>query len=842
MRFSSRPAVFGRPNPTVLALSVAAALSALSGTNAFAQQAPAPAQTASEAEKAKKDEAVKQLDRIVVTSTGRAQSAATVPYNVTAQSEEALREANITDIKKLIADSPSINAPGNGARFADSVTVRGLNVSGVSANNIEQFVRSTLSYYLDDTPLPNIGFRIKDIARVETLLGPQGTLYGAGSLGGTVRYITNQPNFRNRSARVSTSIYQTKGGSIGSDTDGMLNVPISDALALRIAVAHLDDGGYTDRVSNPTWRTGALAWTPSPNPRQNLYKDDDWTRTTTGRFGLAWRATPNLKVTLTHTDQNQLAHGTSGTSLLPLGIANARNPADVLSYLRDPNFSPCTTNCRFTDDFETPEQGGKDTVVARYEEFAKRNIRLTSLAFDWDLPWATLRSSTSSFKDVRTGQADYASQGWAFYYDIPNSFGDPTAGEFDSDRSAYITFNNRYSGVNHETRLTSKGSGPLTWIAGLYATKTKRSLRFSEWLPGLDAAAGVPRARRGGLVDEGYRENLGSEYSEEALYGEVGYKITPDWQVNVGARVFSYEDRGIAQVRDFAYNLVDNNVDVTRGENGKSYYKLNTSYQFTPAVLGYFTASQGFRRGGTNGFRSIGTRTIDPNALQYQPDSTLNYELGMKGFFFDRQLYLQANVYQIDWKDVQTDRQQTVSDFPVNGTANAGNARSTGFEMSTRWNITPQLQARYATAYNEAEWITTKTHCLYANGTSCRTWSAGGKLGGSPKWKHNFGLRYNTEMFGGNAFASLSGRYREKVQILRSDSVAGNVGLRTYPAHTMFDLRGGVSWDRLDLSFFIENVANKRAEISNQEQGIMGRRIFFTTPRTLGVSLSYNFD
>ena len=105
----------------------------------------------------------------MVTATGRAQLASQVPYNVTAISEEALREENITDIKKLIANDPDVNAPGNSARFADSVTVRGLNISSVSAYNLEQFTRSTLSYYLDDTPLPNIGFRIKDIARVEKL-------------------------------------------------------------------------------------------------------------------------------------------------------------------------------------------------------------------------------------------------------------------------------------------------------------------------------------------------------------------------------------------------------------------------------------------------------------------------------------------------------------------------------------------------------------------------------------------------------------------------------------------------------------------------------------------------
>jgi iron complex outermembrane recepter protein len=380
-----------------LPIAIAYALASIAVVPVYAQTpapTPAPAsQAAADAEKTKKEEEAKQLERIVVTATGRAQPASSVPYNVTAQSEEALREENITDIKKLIQSSPSINAPSNGARFADSVTVRGLNISPVGANNLEQFARSTLAYYLDDTPLPNIAIRIKDVARVETLLGPQGTLYGAGSLGGTVRYITNQPEFGRLGIQGNTSIYQAEGGSLSHDTDAVINVPISDRFALRASVAQLDDGGYTDRISNPSWRTGAFAWETKPDPNKNVYKDDDYTRTTTGRVSLAWKLTNDLKLTLTHAEQTQLAHGTSGTSLLPLAIANARTPADIAAYIRNPNFSPCTTACTFTDRNATPFLAGRDSVVSRYPEYADRDFRLSAFNVDWNLGFANLRSS-----------------------------------------------------------------------------------------------------------------------------------------------------------------------------------------------------------------------------------------------------------------------------------------------------------------------------------------------------------------------------------------------------------------------------------------------------------------
>lgn len=808
--------------------------SPISASPLWAQDAPAD-----EADDANKED-------IVVTASGRSIGASKVPYNVTAQDEEALREANITDIKRLIADSPSINAPQNGARFADSVTVRGLNVSPVNANNIEQFARSTLAYYLDDTPLPNIAYRIKDIARVETLLGPQGTLYGAGSLGGTIRYITNKPQFGETSGRISTSVFVAQGGSLSHDTDAVINLPIAETLAFRASISRLDDNGYTDRVSNPSWRTGAFAWTTFPDAGKNLYKDDDYNRVTSGRASLAWKLSDDVTITLAHAQQRQLAHGTTATSLLPLGIANANSPADVTAYINDPGAdAPCvaTNNCRFTNSLETPFLDGIDTVASRYPEFAKRKFRLSSVDFDADLGFANLHSSTSYFKDSRRGQADYAGQGWLFYYVLNGNFG-PT--EFSTNESAFITFDNTYKGWNHETRLTSNGDGPLNWIAGIYYTDTERSLKFSEFVPTLDAFFGVNRAVEGGSVDEGYAEDLSSKYKEIALYGELGYDITPRWKVNVGGRVFNYKDATNTDIRDYSFNLVDNASNSRVSVKGKSYFKFNTSYDITDDALIYATVSQGFRRGGTNGFRPVvGGRTVDPDVQNYKPDSTINYEVGLKGFFADRRLYLQANFYQIDWKDVQTYYSQEINFFPVNGTTNGPNARSRGFEGVVRFNLSDALSVNFATAYTQAEWSSTKEVCLYLPtptqpASSCRTWTDGQKLGGAPKWKNSAGIRYSSDI-GSNAkgWASLSGRFQGAVQVDRADFPTDDVP--SYPSYATFDLRGGVELGDFDIGLWVENFTNKRAQVSQQNDRVLGSRILYTAPRTYGLNLSYSF-
>ena len=852
-------------------IATAVALSLLScAGNSWAQTAPAAAagpaqseeQQAAEANKAKK-KSVTQLETVVVTATKRAEAVHRIPYNVSALTEEQLREDNITDLKKLIAQSDSISAPGNSARFADSVTVRGLNVSAVNANNIEQFARSTLAYYLDDALLPNIGYRIKDIARVETLLGPQGTLYGAGSLGGTVRYITNKPRLGKTEADIYTSFYQTKNGGISNDTDVVVNLPMGDKLALRASLSRLDEKGFTDRLSNPAWRTGQWKWDSKPDAGTNLYEDDDWQKVNSGKVSLLWRLTKDLELTYTHAQQSQLAHGTSGASLLPVKIANATTPAEIDAAWRL-NKSPCLPgSCTYTDSSKTPYAVNDHTILARYPEFADRSFSFDSFDLDWNLGFARLHSNTSSFKDSRTGQADYTSQGNAYY----NWFTSGNARK--SNNSLFMTFDNVYEGISHETRLTSTGEGPLSWIGGVFYTDQKRNLRFDEMFPGIDKLppegdfTGIDRKAAGGTTDSGYAEDLGSHYKELAFFGELNYAITDKWRVMAGGRVFNYEDSASAFIFDYAGGLADTNTTSTSKANGKAYYKLNTSYQLSGDVLAYATYSQGFRRGGSNSFRDYTKKNqvVAADTQAYTPDTTDNYELGIKGFLFDRQLYVQASAYQIDWKNVQTYYAQQLPDpyglgidFPLNGTTNAGDARSRGFEFSARYRVNDNWQLSYSAATTQAEWTSTKERCTYAannrpgdkgdpNGPDCRTWEAGGKLNGAPKWKHNFGIRFNTQL--GDDYtlsSSLSGRYTAQIGNDRTDSASETPPL-TYAAYTLFNANVGLYKGDWSVSLWAQNLTDVRTQVSVQSFGdtLLGTRMINSTPRTVGMNLSYSF-
>ncbi len=846
----ARPASAARDaTPRPVPLAVALMLSALC-LPAISQVAvpPAPPATASPAaeptpsgERTATREQTAAPETIIITGSRRPQTAASAPYNITAIPEQALREQNITDVKQLITQSIGLNAPGNSARFADSVTVRGLSIAPVNANNIEQFARSTLSYYLDDTPLPNIGYRIKDVARVETLLGPQGTLYGAGALGGTVRFITNRPVLGKVEGRLNTSFYQTRNGGLSNDTDAVVNLPLGDTFALRAVLSRLDEKGYTDRISNPPWRTGADAWVTQPDPDRNVYEDDDYQRVNGGRVSLLWQPLRGVQVLLAHAQQNQLAHGTTGVNLLPLGVANARNPAEVEDAWRNPGREladfPCFPNCAYTSRLRTPVAVNDHTVLSRYPEFADRRFKLDSIDVDIDLGFADLHSSTSHFSDNRTGQGDYANQGWAYYY----SLGD-LGGAIDSGRSAYVGFDNRYKGTSNETRLTSKPGGALTWVGGLYVTRQTKSLKFDEVLPGMDAFLGSDKARPSPKPDVGYGEDLSSRYKETALFGEATWRVMAPWTVTVGARVFNYDDTANVSIIDYAGGFVDNQYTAGGGENGKSFYKFNTAYQLSDNMLVYGTVSQGFRRGGTNPFKDQGSQIVAAAARSYEPDSTTNYELGVKGYALDRRLYVAADIYRIDWKDAQTYREQTVDGFPVNGTANGPNARTTGLEVSLRLRVTPQWQLTYEGATTDAKWVTTKTQCIYEDGTGCRTWEAGGKLGGSPKWKHKAGVRWQGDLTASlYGWATFDARYTGGVRSDRSDSSADNDSVFIYPSYTVLNAAVGFGQGPWEAQVWVQNLADKRALVSNQAAGLMGDRLIFSQPRTVGLNVSYSF-
>jgi len=772
------------------------------------------------------------LEEIVVTGSGREALASDIAMNISAIPEGELRRRNIGDVKELIADSVLINAPGNNNRLAESVTVRGLNVSPVNANNIEFFTRSTLAYYLDWTPLPNIAYRIKDVARVESLLGPQGTLYGGGSLGGTIRYITNKPDPEGFSFALNTNVYQVKEGSLSHDTDVVVNVPLADRVAVRASLAYLDDRGFTDRVASPVWLTGDAARVPTPNPSQNLYEDDDWEETLTGRIQLQADLTETLTVNLAYAAQDQTAHGSRASSRLDVDVACEQT-------------GQAGPDCPFTRE-TAPFQVDRYTVQSVHEEFTDRDFELGSLDFDWDLGFATLHSSTAVYEDTRAGQGDYLNEGYLFYgvlAVIPSVLPDAT------NQSAFIRYDNAYEGFVHETRLTSRSEGPWQWIVGLYHTDSDSTLRFWEIFPGLDDAIAndygccdpridFPERQ---FLDNGYSEVFDTTYEETAIYGELTYSLTERLDLTFGARFFNWEDETRKTISDYT-GFLGINDDVSRGKDtGESIFKLNAAYRFTDSAFSYLTISEGFRRGGTNGFRDDGGEVVAASTQVFEPDSTTNYELGFKGSFLDEDFYLQANAYLIAWDNTQTYYSQTILGFPLNGTTNGPDAETRGIELALRYRLNDSFGISWESAFTEGEFVEDRTVCLFEGNTttSCRTWFDGDELGGTPNDRHNFGIDYYTPAFGGEIRANLDVRYVGDVQSDRQDQN------EPYEFDAYTTLGASIEYRRgpIATSLWASNLTNEAGESSFQVVGGQwGYRTIYIRPRAIGMRFSYLYE
>ncbi len=185
--------------------------------------------------------------------------------------------------------------------------------------------------------------------------------------------------------RISTGLYQTKGGGISNDTDVMFNVPLSETFALRGSFAHLDEKGYTDRVSNPPWRLGTFAWTTQPDGNRNRYENDDFQKVDGGRLALLWKVNNTTSITFSHAEQRQNANGTTGTGLLPCDVANSRTPAELEASWRRGRGNGTNGVCQplaagpetrtYFSPLLTPFAVGQDVVISRYPEFAIRNLR-----------------------------------------------------------------------------------------------------------------------------------------------------------------------------------------------------------------------------------------------------------------------------------------------------------------------------------------------------------------------------------------------------------------------------------------------------------------------------------
>jgi outer membrane receptor protein involved in Fe transport len=778
------------------------------------------------------------IETIEVTATRRAGSLQEAPLNITALTSDTLAEQNIADLDDVARWVPGLTVTDQGGRDDSPIIVRGLNTnsSGPSSDG------GTVSTYVGEIPL-FINMRLNDIQRVEVLIGPQGTLYGAGTLGGAIRYLPKQVELDITSGEVSGDLFSmNESDSLGGELGFVFNTPlIEDELGLRISLNKLHDPGFIDY--NYLVQEGGVSiadpdWTDASDIASNLRskKDANGEDTLSGRVALRWTPNEDIDATLTYMYQKQEVEGRSIVHY------------DALS-----------------DENGLSELIGKYESAYRYVEPREKEDDLLSLEITMDLGFAELVSATGKSTFEAVGQRDQTDLliRLAYSYEEFPAFSSYTREE--DNRDIYT----------QELRLVSKSDSDLSWIAGAFYNKIESDGVSLEFTPNFDEYAIDVWGTGGNLRSDDleYISVSETKTTEKALYGEVSYAVTEQLDITLGARFYQYDletasdvdlpllytsivvEEGADDFREddeIILDLLDNSAD-----DSGSLFKFNASYQFTSDVMGYVTISEGFRIGGSNSVGACSTDITEdnqevcalPDEEVYDPDTTTNYEIGLKSTWLKNKFHFNMAVFNIDWDDAQVTGTTENGQQPI--LVNAGTANSKGVEMMSRAIFSDEFSAYATYAYTKAE-LTEDVADLFDDSDALD----GDRLPGSPEHQFSVGLKYSTEVLDGKLLDVTYG-------LTAQSDVYTKIGLHesgeVLPGYALSNISAALSDEDWSVTLYVDNLFDKYAFASTRNDlGDIGQAVspdtnsnrtdllrnyghYLETPRTIGVKFNYQF-
>jgi len=758
-------------------------------------------------------------DAIIVTGTRRSTTIMDTPINISAIGSEELARQRIDDVRDLADFTPGMTISDTGPGSTGSIVLRGLNASDADADGASY--DDAMGIYLGEVPL-YYDFKLLDIARVETLLGPQGTLYGLGTLAGAIRYIPNRPNVVDFEGEAHGRIY-AKGHSddFGYQADGVINIPIvRDHIAFRSATGYYYDPGFIDYplliqepgVSLP--QPGGTGGVSQADYAANLTRREDlnFERTFTTRNQLLFQTSEDLKVNFTYAFQRTRTDGAQSNSAGVLGTGKYQN-------------------------------------ASRYIEPVNRRAHLLSMEVNANIADIADLVATTAYTNVRNrSQSDNTDLLLDLDYDY----------ELFPAFSSWNELDNRRKQFNQEVRLVSRHGGPFSWVIGGFYNEQKLKSDYAEHTPGLSDFYGVPDNPE----DLEYVSYIKSKVIEKAIFGEGTFRVSPEWQVTGGARYFKYSSnvQGALVLPLLGDPLSPYELDPSGGKAKKDgwVWKLNTSYNFTPDLMIYATYSKGYRIGGPNRVAPCPDPVpVDqqnacalPNEIQYGPDKTKNAEIGIRTQLFDRKLTFNFNVFHIKWEGIQVD---SATFYGVTGiTVNGGAAKSQGFETSFQFRPIPELAIQGSYSYTDAKLtedvpgiITIRTVPNDYDKRPKFTQIAaldGDRLPGSAKNSGSLGATYTMPVMDGNLIANWTATYRGSVvSRLGWDRGFGD----KIPGYVLNRASLSYETDKYSVGLFANNIFDKYAVVSvDQDRSRIGvndgiavryYKQALLNPRTVGI-------
>ena len=761
-----------------------------------------------------------ELETITVTAQKRSESEQTVPLSMTTFSAAALEQKEINTFFDYATKVPNLAfAPtGDGVGTARTVSIR-----GISGDNVTGF-------YIDDTPLPDsLDPRVLDIDHIEVLRGPQGTLYGARSMGGLVRIVTKTPNLSTFDGSVHAGVSYTERTSQPSWTvDSVINIPIvQDRVALRLSFFGDDQAGYFKR-SYCTDPAAAMAGTCTPLATSGITTVDNVGELNTYGFAAALtvKVTDALTITPRLLQQRADYNGFPMADFRAIpgngyGYPVPSGPYTLPRPLEPSSFTQART-------FNIPE-GGNDSWA------------LYSVGLNWKTGFGELVSSTSYFTrkvNETEDQSDFV------YAAITSNFpgGTPQPGPISETKD--------YQRFVEEVRFASDLKGPVQFVVGGFYSDFHGRLPFAAYyppavVPGLDATFGGPN--NPDFANLIFASDYHTDIREPAAFGEMSFQPWDPLKITAGLRWYQVKETAHGYQEGLATGGGPAIVDppVTTTESGTN-PKIEADYHITPDDMIYVNAAKGFRPGGlvpsvpagapgTNTDCVTALKQINPNftiadTRTFNSDSLWSYELGTKTSWLDHRLTFNAAVFYIKWKDIQ---QQILLACGFQYRANAGAAESKGGEIELHARPVEPLEFSVGVGYQNAK---------ITESSASSPQRAGSPVYQTPDWTGNASVAYTMQLT--NDWKLISGADYSYV----GRSFSGNndpFDPRLRGSYRLLDASFAFSRDRFQVALVGKNLANEVADLGDNRSiaaEVPGRpRLFVNQPRTLGVEFRQSF-
>jgi outer membrane receptor protein involved in Fe transport len=793
----------------IASVTAVSMLALCAATPAFAQDEPAAAQP---------DE-----NNIVVTATKRETSLLDVPFSINAQTERMIERSGANTIEDLSRNVAGLTIQNLGPGQSQ------VSVRGVSAGQIvrdQPGVKEQVGVYLDESVIslslftPDID--LYDLNRVETLRGPQGTLFGSGSVGGTIRYITNQPNMTRLEGSVEANLNLLAGGDIGGHLKGMINAPLANGVAIRAVGYYTEYGGFIDA------RREGGSFDENVN---NGHRAG-------GRISLALEPGEGIRITPRILYQEIRANGFNRQEVYNLyanPFTTTRPPIQLGERQQHLLLREGFSDDTLLADLNVEIELGSDVSLTSISTYINRDIVVSRDA-------SALTHSVSI--DLNYGAGALL---------IPSNLVDTT------DLETFA----------QEVRIATSSSGPFNFVAGLFYSGTSRVYHQRLPTPGYDVftdarfGAGTSAAVANGFpLNSPYNADLPYDIKQFAAFGEATWDINPQLHLTAGGRVYDF-----SETRQFnsggLFSNGDNNIDQTESSGFSP--RVILTYEPADNVRVNAQASKGFRLGGVNDPLNIplctgGANGVDAltygNRPTYEDETLWNYELGVRGQRSG--LNFAAAAFYTDISNLQVTADAGTCSSRV--VFNVPKAHTMGIEAELSISPAPGLDLSINGSVLEAKFdsdVTTTAGVVIAGIRD------GNRLPTVPNFQlsasasYTFPVADGADAYVGASYQHVGSRYtqpsdqennpRAFVSGLAFGGATG-AGVTTVdlklPAYDYVNLSAGVDWDNgLSAMVYVTNVFDENALLSfDRERGGRARLGFNVgQPRTIGITLRKRF-